>query len=180
MSELKAARARALAALAVTVLCLSCAVAHAQKGPQSTAGAPLKGVDVKLGKNPGGSPAARTTDSDGKVNLGVLEKGSYYLVVARGRRNTEHAVGEPPSATGRDAQDSDPDAQACLVTITGAAGGTKTLAWDFRKSKAFEPPAADARQGWQPKYQDTIIFDADGTHPVEVTIVKSKSNISNN
>ena len=46
------------------------------------AGAPLKGVDVKLGKNPGGGVAARTTDSEGKAEFGVLPKGSYTLVFA--------------------------------------------------------------------------------------------------
>ena len=43
------------------------------------AGAPLKGIDVKLGKNPGGGCAARTTDAGGKVDFGVLPKGSYTL-----------------------------------------------------------------------------------------------------
>src|SRR3954470_3027560 len=45
------------------------------------AGAPLKGVDVKLGRNPGGTAAARvqSTDANGKINFGVLERGSYSI-----------------------------------------------------------------------------------------------------
>ena len=43
------------------------------------AGAPLKGIDVKLGKNPGGGCAARTTDNTGKANFGVWPKGNYTL-----------------------------------------------------------------------------------------------------
>jgi Carboxypeptidase regulatory-like domain len=46
------------------------------------AGAPLKGVDVKLGKNPGGGAAARTTNAEGKIDFGVLPAGSYYLIVS--------------------------------------------------------------------------------------------------
>ncbi|MEI9970489.1 MAG: hypothetical protein WDM87_18445 [Terracidiphilus sp.] len=46
------------------------------------AGAPLKGIDVKLGKNPGGGCAARTTDSGGKADFGVWPKGNYTLEFA--------------------------------------------------------------------------------------------------
>jgi hypothetical protein len=47
------------------------------------AGAPLKGVDVKLGKNPGGGCAARVTDANGQVDLGVwpkLPEGQHYTL----------------------------------------------------------------------------------------------------
>lgn len=44
------------------------------------AGAPLKGCDIKLGKNPGGSPAARTTtDDEGKFTFENLPAGKYDL-----------------------------------------------------------------------------------------------------
>ena len=58
------------AAAAIAVLCLT---------QMAFAGAPLKGIDVKLGKNPGGGCAARTTTADGKADFGVWPKGSYTL-----------------------------------------------------------------------------------------------------
>ncbi len=59
------------------------AVAFCVLGIQSVlAGAPLKGIDVKLGKNPGGGCAARATDGAGKANFGVWPKGNYTLSVA--------------------------------------------------------------------------------------------------
>ena len=42
---------------AVAVICISLQLLPVTA---AMAGAPLKGVDVKLGKNPGGQPAART------------------------------------------------------------------------------------------------------------------------
>ena len=62
------------------------------------AGAPLKGVDVKLGKNPGGGCAARTTGSDGTVDFGVWPKGNYTLSFFKSQMATEASSGK---ATGR-------------------------------------------------------------------------------
>ncbi len=66
------------------------------------AGAPLKGVDVKLGKNPGGSCAARTTDANGLADFGswpALPAGQTYTI----------SVGNV--------------SQAVDVTVKGAVGG---------------------------------------------------------
>ncbi|MDE3199784.1 MAG: hypothetical protein KGN79_02595 [Acidobacteriota bacterium] len=43
------------------------------------AGLPLKGVDVKLGRNPGGNCASRVSNAKGDVDFGVWPKGSYSL-----------------------------------------------------------------------------------------------------
>jgi hypothetical protein len=45
------------------------------------AGAPLKGIDVKLGRNPGGTVAARTTSGDGSFDFGILPKGRYVITL---------------------------------------------------------------------------------------------------
>ncbi|MGZ3862542.1 MAG: carboxypeptidase regulatory-like domain-containing protein [Bacteroidia bacterium] len=45
-------------------------------------GAPLKGVDIKLGKNPGGSPAARTTtDANGDYSFSNVPVGKYKIYI---------------------------------------------------------------------------------------------------
>ena len=70
----------ALIAGAVSLLATSAALA----------GAPLKGVDIKLGKNPGGSPAARTTDAQGRADFGVLPAGQYTVSISS--RKTLHLI----------------------------------------------------------------------------------------
>jgi hypothetical protein len=52
-------------------------------GGFSPLGAPLKGVDVKLGKNPGGSPAARTTTDTvtGHFTFTNVPNGNYKIYV---------------------------------------------------------------------------------------------------
>ena len=119
------------------------------------AGAPLKGVDVKLGKNPGGGAAARTTNAEGKVDFGVLPAGSYYVVI--------------------DGAKNEPDAQ---IEIRGGTEGPVKKRWNFAQKKAFSLDATARETG-----ADKIILTADGKHPIEIAataVVRAKSNISNN
>src|SRR3989442_3194572 len=115
---------RTMGFIQVVVAAISIAVlsglTFAQKGVESTTGAPLKGVDVKLGKNPGGSPAARTTNNDGKIRFGVLEKGSYYLVVVVAEKDANAAT----------------DDDVYVVKISGASGGPAEWAWRVKKHDA--------------------------------------------
>ena len=78
------------------------------------AGAPLKGIDVKLGKNPGGGCAARTTDAGGKADFGVWPKGNYTLDFASAATNGAAA---PTAKTAPQA------ALKLHVVISGAAAG---------------------------------------------------------
>jgi hypothetical protein len=151
--------------LALTFACLLATGITAQKGPTTVSGAPLKGVDVKLGKNPGGGAAARTTtDRDGKFNLGVVPAGSYILILEK-PMSTENSAPVKP----------------IVVSIKGAVGGQVKTGWNFETSKAFDlnpDPTAKA------KAPEKIILESDGHNPLtgicETAVVRAKSNISNN
>lgn len=78
------------------------AVAALNLATAALAGAPLKGVDVKLGKNPGGTAAERTTDAAGHADFGAWPKGAYTI-----------ALGTVPAAT------------PVHVTIRGGVGGVQ-------------------------------------------------------
>src|ERR1039458_4870797 len=86
------------------------------------AGAPLKGIDVKLGKNPGGGCAARTTDAGGKADFGVWPKGNYTLEFAP----AASSLAATPAASRTQSPAAKPGTQPPLklhVVITGATGG---------------------------------------------------------
>ena len=84
----------------------------------SLGGAPLKGVDVKLGKNPGGGAAARTSDGSGSFDFGVLPKGNYRITLVL-----------PSSAAGR-----------AEVIVKGGVGGVLDM-------KLLPPSAAGKNSG---------------------------------
>lgn len=142
-----------------------------QKGPEVVAGAPLKGVDVKLGKNPGGSPAARTTtDTKGKFNFGVVPAGSYTVTLDL----------PDESKNSKEKGLSAVNVKLALVRIDGAVGGPIKVGWDFKQRESFPSTAQSAKTTGQ----KTIVLESNGHDPltgiVETAIVKSKSNITNN
>ena len=88
----------------------------------AVAGAPLKGVDVKLGKNPGGGCAARTSDGNGKAIFGIWPKGNYTLTISPSARSAPVAQNTARTAD-------EPSKSASLspakvhLTVTGASTG---------------------------------------------------------
>jgi hypothetical protein len=175
----------------LTALCLLSIVITAKSQPSAN-GAPLKGVDVKLGKNPGGQAASRTTDENGKFDFGVLPKGSYYLIVLL-PENTKNAADAP--VAGEKSSSANSSVKSCLITINTGTSEPIKAGWDFEKKKAFDLVAqSNEKTKYNEKtnessrisasekivYKEKIILESDGVHSVNGTIVKSKSNITNN
>lgn len=138
MSKRNTVPASILSAFALTTIFMLSAVINVG------AGAPLKGVDVKLGKNPGGGAAARTTtDSGGKFNLGVVPAGSYSLIFA--------------------------PTEPVEISVQGSVGGPI--------KKSFNPATQSTAKTAAPEKIDLV---SDGHTPLNGTIIRSKSNITNN
>ncbi len=104
------------------------------------AGAPLKGVDVKLGKNPGGNVASRITGADGQFDFGVLPKGSYQVAFTPAARQ-----------------------QASIELVVMSAGERKTAVFPA-------PAAATARKSGAVIAADFLVVTSDGTHPLTGSI----------
>lgn len=103
------------------------------------AGAPLKGVDVKLGRNPGGGLVSRVTDAKGGFDFGVLPKGSYRLTVVL------PTAGTLASAT------------AIAMTVYSSA---KT------PTSSVLGPSGSARKSGAVVQADFMIVASDGVHPI--------------
>jgi hypothetical protein len=112
------------------------------------AGAPLKGIDVKLGKNPGGGCAARTTDAGGKADFGVWPKGSYMLEFAPA--DSQSAATPATSRTEVPAGKLvAPSPTKLHVVITGATGGKLERDFDTGQSAERAAPLQFSLDGKQ-------------------------------
>ncbi len=125
------------------------------------AGAPLKGIDVKLGKNPGGGCAARTSDAGGNVNFGVWPKGSYTVNLG--------AASMPANA--RSSKQSN-----FKVEISGVVEGRVAHVLPATNVDDLEPITVTS-DGKSP----LVVKVSDGTgEPVDWARIKSHSNSTNN
>jgi hypothetical protein len=112
------------------------------------AGAPLKGIDVKLGKNPGGGCAARTTDTGGKADFGVWPRGNYTLEFAP----ASSSLAAAPATDRMQAPATKPGATTSTklhVVITGASGGKLELDFDASQSAERAAPLQFSLDGKQ-------------------------------
>lgn len=154
-------------ALFFAMVAMISAAAPAQKGPSSTTGAPLKGVDVKLGKNPGGSPAGRAvTNAKGEFNFGVVPAGKYDLIVSPPPDSADTQAGGGAGQRTSNLNLSKSNINRLAITIDGVKGGP------IKKNLDFKPKEPDATQrAGKPKYEDiTVTIDTDGKSEVKGTI----------
>lgn len=131
-------------------------------GVQSAfAGSPLKGIDVKLGKNPGGGCAARVSGDSGEANFGVWPKGNYTVSFS--------AANAAPNARGA-------KPETLHVEIRGAAGGPITHVLPAASADRLTPIEL-VSDGKTP----LVVKVSDGTgEPLDAAKIKSHSNSTNN
>ena len=158
----------------LAMICLVSVSVNAQKGPQGTAGAPLKGVDIKLGKNPGGSPAARAaSDKDGHFTIPNVAKGSYILTFELKKETVNNT---------NTARASDPPAKFCYITLNLPGGKKVEMGYDLVRNQTFNPAIDPIKLSTLKvkDFQDFVIVVPVGGGTVDGVIVRSKSNITNN
>jgi hypothetical protein len=116
------------------------------------AGSPLKGVDVKLGKNPGGGCAARTTDATGNADFGVWPKGSYTITITHppvGPKETSSGMASGRRMASPAANSAVPTASKMHIAITGAASGKVERDIDSGESSDSATPLEFSLDGKQ-------------------------------
>lgn len=123
------------------------AQAQTVHGTHIKPGVPIRGIDVKLGKNPGGQARlssgkaagvlVRKTDDYGNFDFGVLPAGEYVMVLrfpAPGSGG-KGAINPPGS-----------NIKVARLTLIGAVGGELAKDWNFETNKASDVPATERLQ----------------------------------
>ena len=130
-------------------------------GLSAFAGAPLKGIDVKLGKNPGGTIASRVSDANGGSNFGVLPKGTYTVTFSAANMLATARTVKP----GR-----------LHVEIRGATAGLIAHVMPAAGTDSMMPIEIVS----DGKTPIVVVVNDGSAEPVDVVRIKSHSNSTNN
>lgn len=142
-------------------LSMTASLAFLVCGQTAFAGLPLKGVDVKLGRNPGGNCAAKISDQYGNANFGVWPKGRYTISLTAANLFAHARNARPVNLH---------------VEISGATEGTLTRVMPAGTVDRLAPIAITS-DGKTP----IVVQVSDGTgEAVDAVRVRSHSNSTNN
>jgi len=160
-------------ALILAMVVMICAATAAQKGPTSTTGAPLKGVDVKLSRyggaqfGGGGMSSFRAkTNEKGEFKLGVVPAGKYDLIVSPPPDLPETQPGKGPDPMASNLNLSKSNINRLAIAIDGVKGGSikKDIELKLKDGEA-------SRHVGQPKYENiSVTIETDGKSEVKGTI----------
>lgn len=171
--------------LALSLLCLLSPGISAQKSTATVSGAPLKGVDVKLARYAGAqfsgaSPAAITkTDENGNFTFPILPRGEYVLTISL----PEHSKTTPDTAArgGFNNPGTTSAVKYCYIRLNLPEGRKLETGYDLAQNKAFDPKVDPTKESTSKAIKfEPLIIVSNGVEPCNGTIVKSKSNITNN
>lgn len=154
------------------------------------AGAPLKGVEVKLAKYagaqsaPGPVVASATSDENGKFKLPVVPAGKYVLVLEL-PKDSKDAAGARQAGTGLDGKIDGLNTQLntrAFVTLNLPGNKKVEKGYDFAKRQTFDPLFVDKGDPSAARLKGQLadlLYESDGVTPCEGAINTTRSNLKN-
>jgi len=148
--------------------------------PNQVMGAPLKGVDIKLGKNPGGCAAARTTsDGSGHYTFSNVALGDYFIYVDEPNLPMNSVIGVALTSTATTSANNDYYVDSIKVWVGQSTANISTI-FSLDNNVAIYPNPTSDQFFIDASTSDKLtvdLFDLNGRHVFSKS-VSAKSNIN--